>query len=227
MLKKTTGIIVSYLKYKESSIIVKIFTRELGLRSFIVNGVRSNKSKMALYQPLTLVDLVVYDKANSTLNRIAEARLSYAFQKVPFEYMRTGIAMFVGELLSKCIYDNYENPELFDFISGSVWLLDQEDVGLTHFPLAFLLGISRFLGFAPEDPEGFFEELGLERPVGDTLVQEKKYLAALLQTSYNCNEKVGGLYRRNLLDYFLLYFSKHLDSAGEWKSIKILRQILS
>jgi DNA repair protein RecO (recombination protein O) len=227
MLKKSTGIVVSYLKYKETSIIVKIFTRELGLRSYIVNGVRSNKSKMAFYQPLTLVDLVVYDKANATLNRIAEARLSYAFQKIPFEYMRTGIAMFIGELLGKCIYDNYENPELFDFVSGSVWLLDQEDVALGHYPLAFLLGISRYLGFAPEDPAEFFDELGLEAPVGDTLMPEKKYLAALLQSSYNCTEKVSSICRKNLLDYFLLYFSKHLDSAGEWKSVKVLRQVLS
>lgn len=103
MLKKTQGIVIHYIKYRESSIIVKIFTRDLGLKSYIVNGVRSakSKSKMALYQPLSLLDLVVYDKENASLNRISEVKLNYPFQRIPFDFHRSGVAMFVGEVLSK------------------------------------------------------------------------------------------------------------------------------
>ena len=64
MLQKTQGIVLSYIKYKDSSIIVRIFTRELGLKGYVVNGARSGgkASKIALFQPLTLLDLVVYEK---------------------------------------------------------------------------------------------------------------------------------------------------------------------
>ena len=41
MLRKTQGIVLSYIKYKDSSIIVRIFTRELGLKGYVVNGARS------------------------------------------------------------------------------------------------------------------------------------------------------------------------------------------
>ena len=58
MLKKTSGIVLSHIKYQETSIIVRIFTRDLGLKAYLVNGVRSMSkgSKIALYQPLTLDD---------------------------------------------------------------------------------------------------------------------------------------------------------------------------
>ena len=42
------AITLSYLKQGESSIITKIFTEEKGLQSFIVKGVRTNKSKKNL-----------------------------------------------------------------------------------------------------------------------------------------------------------------------------------
>jgi DNA repair protein RecO (recombination protein O) len=83
MLHKTKGIVLHYIKYSETSIIVKIYTETFGIQSYIVNGVRSknNKNKIALFQPLTLLDMVVYHKANATsLNRIAEVRCSEPFQ---------------------------------------------------------------------------------------------------------------------------------------------------
>ena len=72
MLKKTEGVVLSAIRYKESSIIVRIFSRELGLKSYIINGVRTQgaKSKAALYQPMTLLDLVVYEKEGAGLQRI-------------------------------------------------------------------------------------------------------------------------------------------------------------
>jgi DNA repair protein RecO (recombination protein O) len=64
MLSKTQGIVINYVKYKESSIIAKIYTKEFGIQSYIENGVRSAraKNKIALFQPLTLLDLVIYHK---------------------------------------------------------------------------------------------------------------------------------------------------------------------
>ena len=48
MLEKTEGIVLNYLKYRDTSIIVRIYTRKYGLQSYIVNGIRSQKSKKIL-----------------------------------------------------------------------------------------------------------------------------------------------------------------------------------
>jgi len=44
MIFKTRGIVFRFTKFKETSIIVTIFTEVFGLQSYIVNGVRSKSA---------------------------------------------------------------------------------------------------------------------------------------------------------------------------------------
>jgi DNA repair protein RecO (recombination protein O) len=228
MLTKTQGIVISYLRYRETSIIVKIFTRELGMKAYIVNGVRSSKakSKMGFYQPLTLLDMVVYDKENVSLNRISEIKLSKAFQRIPFDFLRSGIAMFVAEVLAKSIYEGYQNEALFDYLMDAISLLDEEKAVLSHFPIAFLWETSRYLGFAPDEADEFFEELKENLTKQIDWDPEIKYLNQLIRDSFDFNEKVPALVRKNLLDHMLIFYSKHLEQQSEWKSVKVLRQMM-
>jgi DNA repair protein RecO (recombination protein O) len=228
MLTKTQGIVISYLRYRETSIIVKIFTRELGMKAYIVNGVRSSKakSKMGFYQPLTLLDMVVYDKENVSLNRISEIKLFKAFQRIPFDFLRSGIAMFVAEVLAKSIYEGYQNEALFDYLMDVISLLDEEKAVLSHFPIAFLWETSRYLGFAPDEADEFFEELKENLTKQIDWDPEIKYLNQLIRDSFDFNEKVPALVRKNLLDHMLIFYSKHLEQQSEWKSVKVLRQMM-
>lgn len=227
MLKKTQGIVLSAIRYKETSIIVKIFTRELGLKSYLVNGVRSqgNKSKIGLYQPLSLLDLVVYDKDNGGLQRISDAQLFRAHQLIPFDFTRTGIALFITEVISKSIYENYQNEFLFDFIVQSVIELDTKETQLGQFPLVFLIEKASFLGFAPEQALGFLAESRSQPFSPAELIQAETYLAALMQNSFSNEYKIGKALRQKLLDHLLDFYSQHLDNPGNWKSLAILRQI--
>ncbi len=228
MLKKTLGIVISYIRYRETSIVVKIFTRDLGLKSYIVNGVRSStaKSKMAFYQPLTVLEMVVYDKDSSGLQRVSEVKLAFPFHRIPFEFHRSAVAMFVGEVLSKSIYDNYQNQSLFDFLQFAISHLDGEEINLPLFPIVFLWETSRFLGIAPTDAASFFHEIEQEVKTSEFIQIEMKYLDCLIQESFLCSKKIPAAYRRSLLDHFLLFYSQHLENPSEWKSIKVLRQVI-
>ena len=54
MLEKVTGFIVSSMDYRETSLILKVFTKEHGLISVIGKGVKSLKSPLrALTLPYT------------------------------------------------------------------------------------------------------------------------------------------------------------------------------
>ncbi|MCH7410149.1 DNA repair protein RecO [Belliella sp. DSM 111904] len=228
MLKKTRGIVISYIRYKETSIIVKIFTREIGLKSYIVNGVRSAKSKnkMALYQPLTLLDLVLYDKESSSLNRISEAKLSFPYRTIPFDFMKSGIAMFVAEAINKSIYENYHNEMLFDFLESALVHLDEESVKLSNFPICFLLEMSKYLGFAPEDGKAFFEELTHEIKSPQTLLAEMDALGLMLQDPFDVQLQIPSTVRKALLDHLLVFYSLHLEDHSPWNSVKVLRQMI-
>ncbi|WP_111670913.1 DNA repair protein RecO [Algoriphagus litoralis] len=228
MIRKTAGLVLSSIRYKDTSIIVKIFTRELGLKSYLVNGVRSmgKGSKMALYQPLTLLDLVVYNKENSGLQRISDAKLQRAHQRIPFDFSRTSIALFMTEVINRSIYENYQNESLFDFLTESVIILDQGEALLTHFPLVFLIEKAKFLGFSPEDAEGFLLE-SVHQPFSDQeLPQILDYLERLLSDKYKCCDKVPVGLRRKLLDHLLDFYSQHMENSSSFKSLVVIRQVL-
>ena len=78
MLHKTRGIVFKFTPYGETSIILNVFTDAFGLQSYIVNGIRtkSNRSKIAIYQPLTLLDMVVYHKEHAAIMRMKEVSCS-------------------------------------------------------------------------------------------------------------------------------------------------------
>ena len=59
MLIKTRGIVLGFIKYKETSVIVSIYTEAIGLKSYIVNAVRDKKNRAIFFQPLTILDLVL------------------------------------------------------------------------------------------------------------------------------------------------------------------------
>jgi DNA repair protein RecO (recombination protein O) len=228
MLIKTQGIVISYIRYKETSIIVKIFTREMGLKSYIVNGVRSSnaRTKMGFYQPLTFLDMVVYEKESANLNRVSEVRLGKAYQRIPFDFQRSGIALFVAEVLAKSIYESYQNEDLFDFLDLAIGQLDGDQAVLSHYPVVFLWEMAKYLGFAPDDALGLFEELQENFTKQMDWQPELDYLQGLITSSFAYSEKIPAIIRRNLLDHLLLFYTKHLDSNYEWKSVKVLRQIM-
>ncbi|MBC6366280.1 DNA repair protein RecO [Algoriphagus sp. AK58] len=228
MLKKTAGIVLNYLRYGDTSIIVKIFTRELGLKSYLVNGVRTQGkgSKIALYQPLTMLDLVVYDKENAGLQRISEAKIVHPHRLIPFDFARTSIALFMTEVINRSIYEGYQNEWLFDFLEESVLVLDRQESTLGHFPLVFLLEKAKYLGFAPESSEGFLVET-VNHPfppeeIGLTL----EYLEDLLSRRYESQYRIPVMLRRKLLDHLLEFHSEHLDNPSPLKSLPIIRQLM-
>jgi rRNA maturation protein Rpf1 len=76
MQTNTRGIVFQKVKYAESAVIVKIYTEEFGLLSFIVSGLRNKRyfPKSAYFQSLSLLDLVITYKENKSLHQIKEVK---------------------------------------------------------------------------------------------------------------------------------------------------------
>ncbi|HEU5146219.1 MAG TPA: DNA repair protein RecO, partial [Chryseosolibacter sp.] len=105
MIFKTRGIVFRFTKFQETSIIVTIFTEQFGLQSYIVNGVRSksSKNKIALYQPLTLLNLVVYHRENANIERIKEISCLHPYRTLATDVRKSTLAIFINELLNKTV----------------------------------------------------------------------------------------------------------------------------
>src|SRR5665213_2692691 len=105
MLVNTSGIVIRNTKYGEDSVISKIFTREFGMQTYIINGIHGPKAsiKASLIQPLTILDLVVYYQKLKEIQRIKEARCPVQLTSLHSDHTKSGICMFVSEVLFKVI----------------------------------------------------------------------------------------------------------------------------
>ena len=217
MLHKTRGIVFRFTKYGETSIIVNIFTELFGLQSYIVNGVRSKsaKNKIALYQPLTLLELVVYHRENANILRIKETKCLHAYQTIQHDVTKSAIAMFLNEIINRAVKDQSHAEELCDFLIHSFIALDQVP-SAENFHLIFLLKLSRFLGFGPQSND---EVLG----VWLVSAEEEQVLKKLLQANYDTTISMNLTTRRNLLEALLRFYSSHIDNFGEIRSVQVLK----
>ena len=122
------------------------------MQSYIVNSVRSKKArtKIALFQSLTLLDLVVYHNKRKEINRISEIKCSINSQTIPFNIKKTSIALFLTELLNKTLHEEEENTQLFEFLNESIRILDSLSEKYENFHLHFMLLLSRYLGIKSE-----------------------------------------------------------------------------
>lgn len=220
MLVKTKGIVFRLTPYGDTSVIVNMFTDLLGLQSYIVNGVRSQskKSKIALFQPLTLLDLVVYHKENGNIMRIKEVKCYHLYQNLSRQVNKSAIALFINEVLNKAVKDQSHTSEIFQFISNSLIILDEHPKP-ENFHLIFLLGLSRHLGFAPNQTS---EVLGVHWMDE----QEEQLLKQLLLITYQDELPMTYTQRQTLLSCLMRFYQTQIDGFGEMKSLPVLQEVL-
>ncbi|MDQ1086043.1 MULTISPECIES: DNA repair protein RecO [unclassified Siphonobacter] len=225
MLQKTRGLVLNYLRYRETSIIVKIYTEEFGVQTYIENGVRSSKgkNKIALFQPLTLLDLVVYFKDSAGIQRISEIKVNHPYSTIPFDITKSTIALFITEVLSKTLKEEAGNPRLFQFLRESLIWLDQATEGYENFHLWFLLRLSFYLGFEPTTGQQLAQELRL----AGYPIHDESELRKLDELNVNPEIRIGRSSRNYLLEMVLKFYELHVDGMGEVRSLEILRTVFS
>ncbi len=230
MVFKTRGLVLRFIRYRETSIIVSIYTEAFGIQSYLVNSVRSarsKKTKIALYQPLTLLDLVVYHREKSQLQRISEAKCAYPFVSIPLDHKKAAISLFLVEVLSKTLKVQMENQSLFEFLWESVKYFDRDPVVVENFHLIFLQRLSHYLGFGAHNVaeiEGQIRSM----PGAPTLdSQESKILEFVLKADYMANIEMTHSQRQHLLQALLYFYRWHVEQFGIIKSLPVLNQVFS
>ena len=85
MLVNSEVIILSYINYSESSIILRIYTKDYGLKSFIIKGIRTKRKSiitLGQLQPLTIIELTFNEKKSTKLSYINSLKLLYPFKSI-------------------------------------------------------------------------------------------------------------------------------------------------
>jgi DNA repair protein RecO (recombination protein O) len=239
MLIKTRGIVLNYLKYRETSIIARVYTEQRGVQSYIVNGVRKAKppGRIALFQPFTLLDMVAYVSPRGGLTRLSEFRCLHPFRTLPYDVRKSSVVLFLSEVVSRTLREEEENPHLFEFLYRSIIAFDEQQSGFENFALLFLLNFSHYLGFGPDSGQQITEQVAFatdvnlgstSRPTVLRFQEFEHFFDELLQSDGSAPTSVpNGRVRRELLAILLRYYQLHVEGLGDIRSLDVLSEVLA
>ncbi|UIR55701.1 DNA repair protein RecO [Sphingobacterium sp. SRCM116780] len=238
MLHKTRGIVLKCTNYSESSVVAQIYTEHFGLQSYLVNGARKPKAKIrsGFLQALHPLDMVVTFKNNNSLQRIHEAHQIPPLKTIPYDIVKSSLALFLNEVLYKILREQTGDPYLFEYLYHAIQWLDESESNLANFHLVFLINLTRFLGFYPVESIKEYAYFNLESATFSNQLPEHPHVLQephtslfrkLMATEFHFSEnvKMKSKDRQILLEKIIDYYRLHLSNFKEVKSLYILEEI--
>lgn len=239
MIEKSSAIVLHQLKYSETSVIVTLYTQAWGRQSYMINGIRSSKSKVksGLLQPLFLLEIEAYHKAGRDIQRLKEFKMASVYKTLPFDIVKSTMAMFLAELLNKVLRSEEPDPSLFDFIFHSLIYFDSMEKGAANFHLWFMIKMMGYLGYQLENNHSsvnvFFDmKAGSFVPFRPSYpntpdTEESELLSVIMGLGVEEMSKFSfsGSKRARLLESLLECYAIHFDGIGNFNSLRILQEI--
>lgn len=233
MLVKSKGILISKVKYADNSYILKIFTENFGLKSFIINSPQKRGAviKSAYLEPLSILEIDFYLKENQTLYRIKDGRLIYSPFLENEEMVRKSILFFYNDILKQFIFEN--QPFIDIFQSGTEFLMHFKlEQHLKYQPFQIMLKHLKFSGLFPrnnfDESSNIFnmsesEYSNIVKSPLDIKPPYAQTLSAILSEKFDI---LNTQERNYFLDVLLTYCKVHIPNFKEPKSLEIIREIL-
>lgn len=231
MTESTNGICLHHYKYSESSVIVKIFTEKFGLKSYIMKGVRSKKSKnkLNLLHSLNIVDLEVSNNDKRQIQYIKDIDNTNTFCSNNFDIYNRFISLFISEVLLRVLVESERSQPMYNFVMKTIFLLNNEKKISKNFSIVFLIKLSGFLGFYPNTENskkkffnldnGEFSDKHSSYYLSD---DNKKYFSQLLN---NHEVEIPHNFRKNLIHCLQKYYSLHHYNIQNLKSYDVIESL--
>ncbi len=236
---KNQGFVLQTIRYGDNSLVVKLFTRQAGLQTYMVKGVhgRSSRNRMAFFQPMTFLRFVQSGRPRPNgMAYLKEPELDYAYQTIPFVLDKSAILVYLAELLSHTLTQQEQNEALYQFVFKSVSWLDLVESHYANFPLYFTLELTRFLGFYPQPDEqgqGVFDMMEgrfvSQAPPHPYYMEQRQ--SAVVAKLINCpvdnlsSIVLSGQQRSELLDGLITFVRLHAPLTKGIQSHEILKEI--
>jgi DNA repair protein RecO (recombination protein O) len=237
---KTNGFIIRKIPYGDNSAILRVFTREEGLMSFIVHGMqRKQGSNAPRSQLMNHVSLVYYPGGYSSLLRVKEIQASGIYAPLFQDPIKVQVLLFCAELLNLLLEERAADPSLFIVLEEFYSHLNQA-ANYSLSPLWFLLNLLKNQGMAPHLHFGP-QTIGFDPNSGnmileETLIDRTRYLGLpgchlakqMLDADYEelIHLQSTAEVRAETLDQMQAFCEQHLLQGKRLKSVEIIREVL-
>ncbi len=244
MLGHTRGIVLRKVKYGDSGLIVTVLTVDLGVRSFLVRGMKAGTktgARAGAFQHGMQLEIGYFDSGQKTMLRLTEFQLLRVYMSLTEDVIKNTVLMFASELLLRLLPENAPMPAIFD--SATRFLDDLDAVptaGVGNFPLFFAMTCGRLLGyefsgaFSEDTPYPDLSDGGFSsHPPAEGYMMnftEAQALSALLASRRVTDLQyisLPGHTRNKLLDWYLVFLERHTQHMGSMRSLPVLRALLA
>jgi DNA repair protein RecO (recombination protein O) len=235
---KEAGIVIKTVKHTDQTTVAHLFCKQLGYTSALVRtGTGTKKNIRPLLQPLYTLVFETEKQENKSLIKIQQPTLAVVYDSIPYNPAKSSVCFFIAEFLSKTLADHYINEELYGFIASAVELLDKEEA-VANFHLWFLVELSHFYGFGPEEASvgGQFFSSGngcfVNHPTEGIHCWDadaSQAMAMLCERSYELSRtlKLSAPVRKKVLMGLVAYFRTHLGVAITLNTLDVLEEVFA
>ncbi|MFM9944881.1 MAG: DNA repair protein RecO [Bacteroidia bacterium] len=242
MILKTEAICLKSTRYGESSVISKMFTMEHGLSSFIIQGInrKSSQIRPSHIAPGNIVELVVYQKVNSTIQRVKDIKVINGHYEIHTSMVKNAVLQFILEIIVKTNEDDFKEPMVFNFLKHTIIELEDLQHNIGNVPLFFLCSYLKFSGWFPnlemckEDSvfsinEGRFITKSNDEFSLYLSINQSRELFKILSLIQDCKEtkKIEINFKKDLFNALLKYYEIHILKGKRIKSPSVLAEIFS
>lgn len=147
-IQKTEAYVLRSQPFRSSSLIVTFFTREFGKVRGLIKGIRKeNETRGAVYEPLTRVDLVFYEKMRSDLHLISDTDILDFHDTFRHKLETLVAASYFSELIEVVTEPHDPHPELYETLDFCLRFLGAID--LKRVKIFFEMKILSEAGWTP------------------------------------------------------------------------------
>lgn len=239
-MEKVTGIVLTTIKYNDKKNIVILYTRELGRISVMVSSGAGKGARLlrARLMPLAMIKAEVKSLTKGEIHHLGECVPARVWHSLYFDPSRSAIVMFLAEFLNAMLRESNPDPELWNFLTGWIELLDNDSRVPANAHIAILTGLLPYMGISPDTdcagrPDSMWFDmregrLTPEAPLHhDSLPPaEAKILPLIMRmSSLNFHKyRFTAQQRRRILDALVHYYSVHYPGVSNLKSLQILAE---
>ncbi len=238
MLFSTKGIVLNKIRYSESSLIVHILTKQHGKQSFLMKGTLSSKSKnkASCIDFLNFIDITASQKNNSDLCIVKEVQMAYHFKTITSDFYKKTIALFIAELLHRCIHIPEFDINLYNFVEESILELDEKENRFSDFHLRFMTKFTKYLGIFPinnySEQNRFFDIQSasffpLITDLDSGFEEKSSFILQTYLSGVSQIERFSLSDRNNFVDDLIRFYAYHLNNFSGLKSLKVLKSVLN
>lgn len=239
MYHKTQAIVLNTVDYNDKYMLTTVYTDMFGRVTYMVPKSRSKTAKVrkSLFSPLAILEMETEHQSSRDIQRIREAHTLHPLYSISGNMVKSSVALFLSEFLSRILRDTDEFPIIFRYLNDSIQILEESQRGLANYHIVFILKLSRFLGFYPNldnyQESYYFDMLNgtfVDRqPLHRHYVNktDSKALAILARINYEnmCFFQFSRQERINIINRMLEYYRIHLHDFQNLKSLDVLHEL--